>query len=373
MIKMPWTDKTIPHFVLEINRECNISCRGCYKKMDGTSKSLLEIEKELVTALSLRKVQTVSIAGGEPLLHPQILEIVELIHGKKLRAAIVTNGLLADKTILASLKTAGLDVIMFHVDEGQTRPDLPGNNIEDIKKLRTRLISSAKDAGLDAGLCVTVYPEYLDRVPALFEYIIHNPDVNFGLISGYTDVAKMAAGSGCPGKAVLPGPQAPSNNKLIMETIKNQLSIEPFGFLASGDTAGNGPDAPQWMSYFIPVIYSGEKTAIFLPRPTRFDLFLISLPRLVTGKFSYYFRPDSPAAAVQVFFNSLATGRLLEGIKFLLGLRSKKASLRSKRIIVENGARIDASGEAACCSFCPNATVRDGKLTRICLADHTTE
>ena len=43
MFKIPWTEQTIPHVMLEINHECNITCATCYKKFDGSRRTLPEL------------------------------------------------------------------------------------------------------------------------------------------------------------------------------------------------------------------------------------------------------------------------------------------------------------------------------------------
>jgi len=65
MVRMPWTSSSCPHFVLEINKKCNISCRGCYKYLDGSSKPLDQIFGELDVAASERRVQTLSLLRSE--------------------------------------------------------------------------------------------------------------------------------------------------------------------------------------------------------------------------------------------------------------------------------------------------------------------
>lgn len=118
MIRMPWTSFSCPHFVLEVNKKCNISCEGCYKKVDGSTKPLDKIVSELNIATSKRRIQTVSIAGGELTLHPQLSEIVANIHSRGLKSILATNGLLLHKSLLDALRMARLDMVMLHIDEG---------------------------------------------------------------------------------------------------------------------------------------------------------------------------------------------------------------------------------------------------------------
>jgi len=132
--------------------------------MDGSSKPPGHIISELDIATSKRRIQTVSIAGGEPTLHPQLCEIVANIHRRNLKVILATNGLLLHKTLLDALRTAGLDMIMLHIDEGQNRPDLRRiPTFEEISTLRSALAERVVASVIDVGLSVTVYHNYFTQ------------------------------------------------------------------------------------------------------------------------------------------------------------------------------------------------------------------
>ncbi|MFH1027792.1 MAG: radical SAM protein, partial [Pseudomonadota bacterium] len=161
MIELPWDKKSVPHCVLEINQQCNLSCRACYREKTGGSKSVAAIMADLDTIERHQQVQTVSVAGGEPTLHPDLVEIVAAIHGRGHSVSLVTNGVLLTDQLLSRLKLAGLDIVMIHVDEGQQRPDLPaGPTVADINRLRREIARRVAAHGIDAGLCVTIYREH---------------------------------------------------------------------------------------------------------------------------------------------------------------------------------------------------------------------
>lgn len=70
--RMPWslTDNGI--FWLEVTSQCNLTCEGCYhENIKGGHKSLADIEEELKVIKAVRKVDSVSIAGGTPLSTPR--------------------------------------------------------------------------------------------------------------------------------------------------------------------------------------------------------------------------------------------------------------------------------------------------------------
>ena len=58
--------------------------------------------------IRIRNCQIISISGGEPLLHPQLNEVIRFIHQKGLKPWLHTNGLLLSDSKLQKLKKEGL-------------------------------------------------------------------------------------------------------------------------------------------------------------------------------------------------------------------------------------------------------------------------
>jgi len=79
-LRLPWNMDTVPHAVLDILRGCNIRCRDCYNLRPDRIQSLGEIEAQLDALTRLRKLQSLSIVGGEITLHPDLVEIVRRVH-----------------------------------------------------------------------------------------------------------------------------------------------------------------------------------------------------------------------------------------------------------------------------------------------------
>lgn len=83
-----------------LTRGCNLRCRHCwiepkYQSGDNTYPSLdLPIFRSIIEQAKPLRLRGVKLTGGEPLLHPQIKEILELIRAEGLRLFAETNGLL---------------------------------------------------------------------------------------------------------------------------------------------------------------------------------------------------------------------------------------------------------------------------------------
>jgi len=76
--RLPWnlTDNSISW--LEPTSKCNLYCEGCYRLNEKNGhKTIEQIKEDLDVFVRLRNADGVSIAGGDPLTHPDIVDIVK--------------------------------------------------------------------------------------------------------------------------------------------------------------------------------------------------------------------------------------------------------------------------------------------------------
>lgn len=170
--RLPWnlTDNAISW--LEPTWKCNIYCEGCYRINDPRGHKPLErIEEELAVFKKYRKTDGVSIAGGDPLIHPQILEIVRMVAKDGLKPILNTNGLALTEEFLRELKAAGAKGFTFHVDSKQRRPHWKDKNELELCELREQLAEMVHEiGGLSCAFNSTVYEDTLPYVPDLVEW-----------------------------------------------------------------------------------------------------------------------------------------------------------------------------------------------------------
>ena len=97
-------------------RRCNLSCAYCneYDK----------VSEPVATAEMLRRVELlgrlgtaiITISGGEPLLHPELDEIIRGIRAHGVIATIITNGYLLTPERIERLNRAGLEHLQISID-----------------------------------------------------------------------------------------------------------------------------------------------------------------------------------------------------------------------------------------------------------------
>ena len=103
---------------------CNLECPGCGKIQHPTEilRKRLTVE-ECVGAMEECGAPMVSIAGGEPLLHPQIAEIVEALLERKRFVYLCTNGVLLRRK-MDRFKPSPYFSWAVHVDGLRERHDI---------------------------------------------------------------------------------------------------------------------------------------------------------------------------------------------------------------------------------------------------------
>ena len=101
---------------LHILEACNFKCRQCCSKF-GTKKllSVKDWEKIVDNCIAGADVAEFNIAGGEPMLYPGLVELVQYIRDKGVKVSLITNGSLMDEEWIKSY--AGMyETIGFSVD-----------------------------------------------------------------------------------------------------------------------------------------------------------------------------------------------------------------------------------------------------------------
>lgn len=172
LYRLPWNFADNAISWLEPTSKCNLHCDGCYRENRLHShKSLSVIKHELDIFEKNRKTDGVSIAGGEPLLHPNILEIVSMVRKKGWKPIINTNGEPLTMELLKDLKKAGVWGFTFHVDSQQGRPGWKDKNEIEHNELRLKFAEMlAEVGGLSCSFNATIYPETMKYVPEMLKW-----------------------------------------------------------------------------------------------------------------------------------------------------------------------------------------------------------
>src|SRR6059036_2813150 len=75
-------------------RRCNLACEYCNEYDDFSKPVPTEVMFQRVDKLAALRTSVVTISGGEPLLHPELDQIIARIRQHGIVAGMITNGYL---------------------------------------------------------------------------------------------------------------------------------------------------------------------------------------------------------------------------------------------------------------------------------------
>jgi MoaA/NifB/PqqE/SkfB family radical SAM enzyme len=97
-------------------RRCNLSCTYCNEYDDYSKPVPVETMVERIHRLADLGTTIITLSGGEPLLHPELDEIIHTMHSRGAMACMITNGYLLTPDRVKKLNAAGLDHMQISID-----------------------------------------------------------------------------------------------------------------------------------------------------------------------------------------------------------------------------------------------------------------
>src|SRR5450631_682740 len=97
-------------------RRCNLACEYCNEYDDFSKPVPTEEMHRRVDKLGALGTSVITISGGEPLLHPELDEIIARIRKNGIIAGMITNGYLLVADRIQRLNRAGLEWLQISID-----------------------------------------------------------------------------------------------------------------------------------------------------------------------------------------------------------------------------------------------------------------
>ncbi len=380
LYRLPWTLSDNVIAWLEPTSKCNPACEGCYRANVDTHKTMEQIDGELDVFERERNFDGVSIAGGDPLLHPEIVEIVRRISQRGHKAILNTNGLALEEGLLRELKKAGLGGLTFHIDSKQGRPGWKRKTEVELNELRLSYAERvASVGGLVCSFNSTVYEDTLDQVPDLVKFaedhidVVHNMvfiTLRGALLEGdfdYFHGGKKIDAEPLVYSVDKPRQRLDVTSREVVAKIRERFpDFAPAAYLGGTEKA----DSLKWL--LTGRIgrpgrihgYIGPRTLEFgqAGHHALFGTYLGYLPpaMLRAGKLMFGLAPFDPVVrATAARWLSQLPLRPLDALR----------PLHFQSIMVIQPIDILPDGRQNMCDGCPDMTVHDGKLVWSCRLD----
>lgn len=377
LYRLPWSMNDNPIAWLEITDTCNIHCEGCYRQRITGHKTLDEIKTEIAFFKKWRNPDNVSIAGGEPLIHPQIVEIVAHIAENGLKPIILTNALALNPELLRKLKKAGLSGFTVHIDSHQNRPHWKNKTESDMNELRQQVTDMvAEVGGLYLVFNSTVYPSTYQQIPDVIRW----GQQNFGRVHGLVFITYRTAAS---------------ETSVATDTSDQQVDLRKLSYVKDrfDEKFVTAPDVYDLLRETVP----GYDAAGYLGGSIRHDSFKWLVGALIGSRRQVYGAVGSQAMEVAQAGHHLLKGTYLAYLSqakigrkvFLLAPWDKTVRKAAKRwasdvvrhpthlldgiyaqsIGIIQAPDLQTDGRADMCDSCPDITYFDGQLVNSCRLD----
>ncbi len=110
--------RKIGNCYIEITSKCNLSCKHCYNQSPKNPNEEISYKAicSLVDNLFISNAKSITLSGGEPLLHKNFLKILDYITKRGLNATIVTNGTLINTKFIEYIKKYSLLTLQISLD-----------------------------------------------------------------------------------------------------------------------------------------------------------------------------------------------------------------------------------------------------------------
>ncbi len=376
LYRLPWsvTDNVISW--LEPTKECNIYCDGCYSaNAKGSHKTLAQVRADLDVFEKYRQTDAVSVAGGDPLVHPEIVEVVRMIAARGLKPVVNTNGHGLTDALLRDLKQAGLRGFTFHVDSLQTRPGWKGASEIDLNALRQEYADKvAAVGGLSCAFNSTIYEKTLHHAPDILEWARRNADKvhvvvfiafraaiqeHFEYFAGEEKVEVKGLTYTRAGKQ-----RTDIHAQEVVDVLRRRFpEFEPAAYL-------NGTESPDSFKWLMTLLLGDGDRFYGSAGPKFVELSQVA-NHLWNGRYLGYVTPEVHASGRSL----LALGAVDPGLRKAARAWGRAVAADPRRalrplhlqsVMIIQPVDVLPDGRQSMCDSCPDMTVHDGQLVWSC-------
>jgi MoaA/NifB/PqqE/SkfB family radical SAM enzyme len=141
-------------------RRCNLSCSYCNEYDDFSKPVPTDVVINRINKLADLGTSIITLSGGEPLLHPDLDDIIAAMRRRGVMAGMITNGYLLVPERVQRLNQAGLDHLQISIDN--VKPD-------EVSKKSLKVLDKKLEI-------LAEYADFHVNINSVVGGGIHNPD-----------------------------------------------------------------------------------------------------------------------------------------------------------------------------------------------------
>ncbi len=162
-----------PVVVWNVTKRCNLRCVHCYASADPSphpDELTTEEGLALLEDLAQFGCPVVLFSGGEPLMRPDILDLIQRAVKLGMRAVLSTNGVLIDRALARELKKLGLSYVGISMD-GLREVHDRFRGVKGAFEKAMEAVENCKAEGIKVGLRFTINKLNASEIPGIFDLV----------------------------------------------------------------------------------------------------------------------------------------------------------------------------------------------------------
>ena len=219
---------------LYVTEQCNLDCHYCNEFNNSIPHPPLADLKKWMDHIRKLGVMRLGLQGGEPLKHPDIVEVVRYANSLGFcKVSMSTNGFLLNRQLLADLEGAGLDGLQISVDRMT-----PIASTRKAMKSIVHKLDWFKDSKIKPQVSGVLFKETLDEMGQVIDTCldmgipVHARVIHDDLVHD-RDLARCKFE-----RAAAPLSRAPGETEAQRQ--EDSLELEPFRLPKEDAAAGTG-------------------------------------------------------------------------------------------------------------------------------------
>ncbi len=207
-----------------LTRKCNLKCAHCY--INATSNELrdeldTEESKRLIDQLSEVSKPLLVLSGGEPLLRPDVYEIIRYGSEKGFRMGLGSNGALIDNRVAARLREAGIKTVSISLDSANPLQHDDFRGVSGSWNKAVRAIEALRDNDILVQVNTTLTQQNCGEIDEIMSFTEHIGVENFHLFF------LVPTGRGAKLTDITPAVYEDLIKKTFAKTARHRLNVKP--------------------------------------------------------------------------------------------------------------------------------------------------
>lgn len=161
--------KRMVSVIFDVTNACNLRCKHCYNNSGAKREDELTFEeiKKAVDTFANIGVLNMVLSGGEPLLHPDLFDIISYIRSKPLSCIIFTNGTLITQEVVNRFKALSILSVAISLDGATPETNDSFRGIPGSFEKTVKAIKMLKEAEIPVRINVCLHKGILGEIDDL--------------------------------------------------------------------------------------------------------------------------------------------------------------------------------------------------------------